>query len=715
MLWGPEDLAELEGLRQLLVNAEGSHDLLLLSRSSVETRRLLRFCNIVDAEEGRFDLFAGTQKMLLPRRYRASPANRSPSSDFAPMRLAAWLAIVLILSKGFSLDRTRGYWWVLDLSAASFCDVLFALGLGTVATLGSWAASRRPAISSSLRRAFVGICVLCVFYSVVAAGVFSYFRRPLSYDLLKLVHGVSAVESSILDRLTLPVVAALIGVPGGYYVMTRSLVRRRRAPVFMIAMLLVWSAFGCWLYYQRPKPYFMPHLAVNPHIELVRSTWNGVTGLGKPFLRSDYPREYRDEFKPRAWREATAGRVSQLVALEAPPKNVIVIVLESVGTKYMSLYGSSYNTTPALVEEAAHAMVFENFYAHVPYTFCSFMALNFSIYPGMPWCYVPERLVHPDGRQAFSRSGGRPLPQTLALLLKQHGVRTAFLSNGDLTWAGMSYVLENQGYDIVEDYRAMGGASLTSWGAEDRVLFERLIRFIDEKPGQPFYAFCWTDQTHDPYELGPNWKMIDFFGDRVPGRHADDLSRYLNVMRQVDQHLGALFRALRDRGLAEETLIVITGDHGEAFGDPHDQRGHGFTAYQEDVNVPLILWNPRLFSGGQRPDTIGGHVDLSATIAELLGIPAPEDWQGHSLFDPARPQRAYYLASIGEYLFGVRDGKWKYTYEATSRREFLTDLTVDPYELKNCSSSEPEICTELRNRVSAWVDFEDKFLRPDRD
>ena len=100
----------------------------------------------------------------------------------------------------------------------------------------------------------------------------------------------------------------------------------------------------------------------------------------------------------------------RLAALGAPPKNVIVIVLESVGTKYMSLYGSSCNTTPALVEEAAHALVFENFYAHVPYTFCSFMALNFSIYPGMPWCYAPG--------ETFARDGPRPLPQTLASVLK---------------------------------------------------------------------------------------------------------------------------------------------------------------------------------------------------------------------------------------------------------------------------------------------------------
>jgi arylsulfatase A-like enzyme len=183
---------------------------------------------------------------------------------------------------------------------------------------------------------------------------------------------------------------------------------------------------------------------------------------------------------------------------------------------------------------------------------------------------------------------------------------------------------------------------------------------------------------------------------------------------QLDQHLSDLFRALRERALAEDTLVVITADHGEAFGGSHGQRGHGFTAYQEDINVPLILWNPRLFPGGDRIDTVGGLVDLSATIADLLGIQPSKDWQGHSMLDPERPQRAYSLASIGEYLFGVRDGKWKYTFEATSGREFLTDLTVDPHELRNFADAEPDICRQLRHRVAAWMDFEDKFLRPPR-
>ena len=151
--------------------------------------------------------------MVISPQCKTSAPGKALSRAFSPVRLAAWLAIVL--SKGFSLDRPRDFGWLRDLSMASFGDVLFALGLGAVANLALQIAGQgTSSIAVTLRGAFVTIFVLCAFYSVVAAGVFNYFGRPLSYDLLKLVHGVGAVESSIRGRITLPVAMALIGVPG---------------------------------------------------------------------------------------------------------------------------------------------------------------------------------------------------------------------------------------------------------------------------------------------------------------------------------------------------------------------------------------------------------------------------------------------------------------------------------------------------------------------
>ena len=308
-------------------------------------------------------------------------------------------------------------------------------------------------------------------------------------------------------------------------------------------MLLAWSAFGCWQYYQGTKPYFMPHLSVNPHLELVRSTWNAVTGLGKPSLRVDYPREYQDEFKPLSGRQAMAA-YPRMPAHGAPPRNVIVIVLESLHKVPERLWEPLRRDSGAEGGGRPCAGVREFLRARPVY---------FLLVYGAELFYLPRHAVAVCAWRHLRAERAPALPPTLASMLKKRGSRTAYLNNGDLEWAGMGWVLKDQGYDIIEDCRAMGGATLTSWGAEDRVLFESLIRFIDEKPEQPFYALCWTDQTHDPYAVGTTSKKIDFFGEHVPVRHAEDLGRYLNVLHQLDQHLANLFRALRDRGLAEDT------------------------------------------------------------------------------------------------------------------------------------------------------------------
>ena len=151
---------------------------------------------------------------------------------------------------------------------------------------------------------------------------------------------------------------------------------------------------------------------------------------------------------------------------------MIVAVLESVGTKYLSLYGSRYETTPNLVAESAHALVFDNFYSHLGYTFCSFMAISSSIHPGLPWCYAPTT--------------ERPPPPSLASVLRARGYRTVYLQNGDLDWNGGESWIGKFGYDEVHDYREFGCPLLTSDGAEDRYLIDRLLRWIDRNRGRPF-------------------------------------------------------------------------------------------------------------------------------------------------------------------------------------------------------------------------------------
>ncbi len=236
-----------------------------------------------------------------------------------------------------------------------------------------------------------------------------------------------------------------------------------------------------------------------------------------------------------------------------------------------------------------------------------------------------------------------------------------------------------------------------------------LLDWIDQGREKPFYAMAWTTMSHHPYEPRPGQPLIDFFKGNLP-EDDYDLGRHLNTLQQVDHELGRLFDGLRERGLLEETLVLVTGDHGEGFGDPHPTWGHGFRLYQEAIRVPLMIANPRLYPRPQRAPTIGGHVDINPTVTDLMGWPASPTWQGRSLFDPTRPPRTYFYAANEDYLLGVREGDWKYIYNATRGREELYDLARDPDEKQNRAAEEPERCRRLRQRLAAWKDHTGRHL-----
>jgi arylsulfatase A-like enzyme len=185
----------------------------------------------------------------------------------------------------------------------------------------------------------------------------------------------------------------------------------------------------------------------------------------------------------------------------------------------------------------------------------------------------------------------------------------------------------------------------------------------------------------------------------------ETLNQYLNVIRQTDHQIGRLLDFLRERGLANDTLVVVTGDHGEAFGWPHGYYGHGLQIYQEIVHVPLLLWNPRAFASAGRAATLGGQVDLAPTILDVLGIAeVPAGWQGRSLFDSRRNGRIYLFAAGYDYLLGLREGSMKYALNATTGREELFDLGRDGDEMVNLAETRGAETKLFRQRLAAWAD-----------
>jgi phosphoglycerol transferase MdoB-like AlkP superfamily enzyme len=603
------------------------------------------------------------------------------------------LAIVLVAAKTaiiWPLDF--GTWQgIRDFVAVTAADCSFAIAFGAAAFLALRAtAGQRVATLAWLAVLLVG--AVSAAYAVANVAIYGYLHAPLNARMLAVVGRVTNVWSSVAEHTGAAVAALTVLTPIAYVVVARCRVPRllegRSARAALLVVLLLWAGAGA-ASHARLHP-SQRRAAKSPHGELITSAAQAALfgrqvdlgSLGAVATLS------LDDFDPAAKR--------RLPPIGEPPQNVVVVVLESTAASYLSLYGSPYDTTPNLAAESRHALILDRAYANAGWTYLARLPLFYGIAPGVPWQYGWE-VQRPPG--------------LAKILASERGHRTAFFSGGDPEWDGMYWAANEAGFGRVFGPVELGGRMASSWGTEDGRLIDGLIRWIDEEPERPFYALVWTDQTHHPYTLAADTRPVDFL-DESASSHGQLFERYLNAIRQADHHLGRLFEAVRARGIADRTLIVVTADHGEAFGDLHeDAVSHGGALYDECLRVPMMFWNPRLFAGGRRDPRAGAHVDVLPTIAHLLGVGPPDGWQGTSFLAPDRPGRAYLTADAFDVEFGVTDGRYKYIVDVAADRERLYDLEKDARERIDLVTERPQIAAELRARVAAFIQVQQESLR----
>ncbi|MBI2834930.1 MAG: sulfatase [Acidobacteria bacterium] len=646
-----------------------------------------------------------------------SDGYRTTSSRGSAFWPALWLAVALVLMKAsyllnaprMSLRPFGAY--LSALAAISYQDVVLALTVGLLHWIVLRTAGSRQQVARVVHGTFVGCYVFAATYGIVNLVIFRFFQKPLSYPLLYLAGDARNVRSSVMAFVTPPLALAIAGTACLYLVFASTSARLARAharpargiQVSLLVLGMIWTVAGrSTLRGERWRDREDKRVAENAHWTFLASCLNEIAGTPAVVLSQSFPPEDLRDFSSvgdRARDRRTSVRRAAYRTEPFRPKNVILLVLESVPAGALSLYGNRYNPTPNLLRESAQALVFDAFYTHVARTSNAMAAILLSVYPGLSWRDLTEDQPALPGT-------------TLAEMVARRGFRTALITSTDLTWARQDVFLANRGYQTIWHYTDLQCTPpFSSWGVEDRCTVDGVERWLEANRGQPFFITAWTDQTHHPYEPTPGLPLIDFFGGKLPPDDYD-LGRYLNVLHETDRHLGRLFDYLRKRNLADDTLVVIVGDHGQAFGDPHPQSyGHGTTLFQENVQVPLMIWNPRLFPAPKRSRTPGGHVDLNQTIADLIGVEPAPSWHGFSLFASDRPARAYFYVAADEFLLGVREENWKYILDVARGREQLFDLASDPTEQRNVAAAHPNLCHRLRQRLAAWVAADRQFSR----
>ncbi len=241
-------------------------------------------------------------------------------------------------------------------------------------------------------------------------------------------------------------------------------------------------------------------------------------------------------------------------------------------------------------------------------------------------------------------------------------------------------------------------------------------------PPWPNFADPLTDKPYIQAQQRRTWAIDDWVWENW----APIVGRYLGEITLLDQQIGRVLAALDGLGLAENTVVIYTADHGDMCG------GHGmidkhYVMYDELVRVPLLVRWPGVVAAGRSCNHFVAHgLDLAATFCELAGVDQPKSFGGESLLpvlreqEPPGQQRADIFASYYGNQFGlysqrmVRDQRWKYVWNATAEDE-LYDLTGDPGEITNLAaqSAYASELARLRLRLVYWMEqTQDPILNP---
>ncbi len=376
-----------------------------------------------------------------------------------------------------------------------------------------------------------------------------------------------------------------------------------------------------------------------------------------------------------------------------PAKNVVVLVIDTLRADKLRPFNSSTRVEAPTVDRfASEGVVFR--LAQSPENWTKPAVA--SILTGL----------HPQTHQ--QKTGDAALPSSAELLsehLQKQGFKTgSFIANG--------YVSDrfgfDQGWDDYTNYIREGKST------EAKDVFEEAGNWIEEHGSGRFFAYIQTIDPHVPYDPpGEFVKMYDpsAYAGQVRPRMTGDLlekakrrppqvvfdasdKRRLVALHdgeitQHDRHFGAFLERLAKLGLADDTLVVVTSDHGEEFED-HGSWGHGHSIYQELLHVPLMFRLPNRLPPGAKVDDAVSTLDVAATVTDLLGVPGlPED-EGRTLVGlmfgdaPAEPTVAF--SDFQDDRRVITTGRWKLVLRG-NLTSTMFDLEADPHEKNQLDAS----------------------------
>jgi len=425
-------------------------------------------------------------------------------------------------------------------------------------------------------------------------------------------------------------------------------------------------------------------------------------------LLGPVPTEFGPPLISDAEYQASMGKPRQ------PAPNVILILLESVSAPALHCYGHPKpDVSPNMDRLAAEGTLFEHCISPASFSTYSVVSIMTSL--------SMLRASHNDhfADASFPFLG---MPRTL----RYAGYQLAIFSSGNEAFDRINHFTPPPDYDIYFTHDTWGQETADCMRMDDRHAVGHFEKWLaDRTDPRPFYCSFYLQSPHFNYEVPEPWfsyyqPVPPLFsnGDGIIHIPPDVVpllkNQYDNAMRYTDHWVGRIREALAQTGRLDNSVIVIVGDHGEAFMQ-HGLARHGVHLWEEMIHVPLIVWaGPTLrkalpYAPPSRVSDSVSSLDIAPTVAGLVGIQPHPSWQGVDILAPdysGRDRPIFSVVQLTQWMESVTLDRWKYIYDLADMDRFLFDLNTDPGERDNLLTQEPQRAAALHAMLAGWHTYQ---------
>jgi len=394
----------------------------------------------------------------------------------------------------------------------------------------------------------------------------------------------------------------------------------------------------------------------------------------------------------------------------------ILISIDSLRPDHLGCYGYARETSPTLDRLAREGTLFETAWSSTSWTLPAHAALFTSLPDRVHGCYDGDRWLARNRTtvaEAFKDAGYETVGFFSGPYLHpNYGLSQGFGSYHDCTSYSDKTIALLQGK---APENAESPLDLCFKDITNDIVLESVTRWLDERPGGPFFMFIHMWDVHYEYIPPPPYDTLfdpDHRGKTVSPVYPEGVnlraavstrqprslehlkSLYDGEIRWTDDTLARLFAKLKAIGHFDDTVIVVTADHGEAFGE-HGVLGHHYTLFEEEVRIPLIIRYPPSVPAGRRVREVAHITDIAPTLLSLASLPPMPHARGRDLTPLLRANPAPWTETpvLSELLnplvtgrqMALRTKRWKLARLIDTGHVTMFDLEKDPGEQRPLS------------------------------